>query len=52
LIKKISVQKNISEVDQMAVAGILSTQLLYKMFILDKIIPPLDNLANLKIIVE
>jgi asparagine synthase (glutamine-hydrolysing) len=52
LIKKISVQKNISEVDQMAVAGILSTQLLYKMFILDKLIPPLDNLANLKIIVE
>lgn len=52
LIKKISIQPTISEVDQMAIAGILSTQLLHKMFVLDKIIPPLDNLANLKIIVE
>ncbi len=52
LINKISIQKTISEVDQMAIAGILSTQLLHKMFVLDKIIPPLNNLANLKIIVE
>jgi asparagine synthase (glutamine-hydrolysing) len=50
LIDKISLQKNISEVDQMAIAGILSTQLLYKMFILDPIKPNMSNLQNLKII--
>lgn len=52
LVKKISVQKSISEVDQMAVAGILSTQLLHKMFVIDEIQTPLENLANLKIISE
>ncbi len=52
LIDKISLQKNISEVDQMAIAGILSTQLLYKMFILDPIAPAMNNLANVKIIRE
>ena len=52
LINKIHTQKNIPEVDQMAIAGILSTQLLHKMFILDPITPNMDNLANLKIIVE
>lgn len=52
LINKILLQKNISEVDQMAIAGILSTQLLYKMFILDPIKPTMENLANLKVIVE
>ncbi|HYM95514.1 MAG TPA: asparagine synthase (glutamine-hydrolyzing) [Chitinophagaceae bacterium] len=52
LVKKNKNQKEITEVDQMAVAGILSTQLLYKMFILDPIIPDINNLANLKIILE
>ncbi len=52
LINKILLQKNISEVDQMAIAGIISTQLLYKMFILDPIVPAMNNLQNLKIIVE
>jgi hypothetical protein len=40
------------EVDQMAIAGILSTQLLHKMFILEPVKPISDNLANLKIIKE
>ncbi|HEV2833201.1 MAG TPA: asparagine synthase (glutamine-hydrolyzing), partial [Hanamia sp.] len=52
LINKILLQKNISEVDQMAIAGILSTQLLYKMFIHEPITPAMDNLANLKVIAE
>lgn len=52
LINKIHKQKDMPEVDQMAIAGILSTQLLHKMFILDPIIPNLDNLANIKIIKE
>ena len=41
-----------SEVDQMAIAGILSTQLLYKMFIKDPIVPDISNLANFKIVLE
>jgi hypothetical protein len=36
----------------MAIAGIISTQLLYKMFILEPIMPTMDNLTNLKVIVE
>jgi asparagine synthase (glutamine-hydrolysing) len=52
LINKILLHKNISEVDQMAIAGIISTQLLYKMFILEPIMPTMDNLTNLKVIVE
>jgi hypothetical protein len=36
----------------MAIAGILSTQLLYKMFILEPITPTMDSLGNLKVIVE
>lgn len=52
LIAKIKTQKNMSEVDQMAIAGILSTQLLYQMFIKDPIIPDIDNLANFKIVLE
>lgn len=51
LIKKMLLQKNVSEVDQMAIAGILSTQLLYKLFIKEKIIPS-KNLSNLKVISE
>jgi hypothetical protein len=40
------------EVDQMAIAAILSTQLIYKMFILDPIATNIDNLANIKIVKE
>jgi asparagine synthase (glutamine-hydrolysing) len=52
LITKIHQQKDIPEVDQMAIAGILSTQLLHKMFIQNPIVPDLKNMANLKTIVE
>ncbi|HET7117812.1 MAG TPA: asparagine synthase-related protein, partial [Hanamia sp.] len=52
LINKILMNKNISEVDQMAIAGILSTQLLYKMFVKDPITTTIDKLGNLKIILE
>lgn len=49
LINKIQLQKNTSEVDQMAIAGILSTQLLYKMFILEPLTSKCDSLENIKI---
>jgi asparagine synthase (glutamine-hydrolysing) len=52
LIKKIESKQGMPEVDQMAIAGILSTQLLHKMFILEPVKPISDNLANLKIIKE
>ncbi len=52
LIKKINQQKNVSEVDQMAIAGILSTQLLYMMFIRNPIIPDMGNLNDPKIVIE
>ena len=52
LITKTETQKNMSEVDQMAIAGIISTQLLYQMFIKDPIIPDIGNLANFKIVLE
>ncbi len=50
LFNKINSQKDTSEVSQMAVAGIVSSQLLYKMFIRDPIIPQLEKLSNLRII--
>ena len=52
LISKIKTQNNMSEADQMAIAGILSTQLLYQMFIKNAITPDIDNLTNFKIILE
>jgi len=52
LVNKILQNKNISEVDQMAVAGILSTQLLYKMFVKEPISATINNLANLNVIRE
>lgn len=52
LIHKMRQQKNISEVDQMAVAGILSTQLLYMMFIKNPIITNMENLNDPKIVIE
>ena len=52
LINKMHQQKNISEVDQMAVAGILSTQLLYMMFIKNPISTNMENLNDSKIVIE
>lgn len=50
LLSNIHRQKQISETDQMAVAGILSTQLLYKMFIKDPIISNTNSLKNYRLI--
>ncbi|MEO9144887.1 MAG: asparagine synthase (glutamine-hydrolyzing) [Ginsengibacter sp.] len=52
LIKKIQEQKNISETDQMAIAGILSTQLLYKMFIQNSVGSEIRAVQKVKIIRE
>jgi asparagine synthase (glutamine-hydrolysing) len=52
LVGNINQQKQISEIDQMAIAGILSTQLLYKMFIQEPIISNISDLKNYRIINE
>lgn len=52
LINKIKSKKNVSEIDQMAIAGILSTQLLYKMFVKDPISIYPEKLPVLKIVYE
>lgn len=52
LTEKIKKGIALSEIDQMAVAGILSTQLLYKLFIKNVINPDEEGLANLRIIRE
>lgn len=52
LISKIKNNQNISEIDQMAIAGILSAQLLQKFFVVDPIATNIDKLLNLKIVVE
>jgi asparagine synthase (glutamine-hydrolysing) len=52
LVSKIKNKQNISEIDQMAVAGILSAQLLKKMFVVDSIITNIDQLQNFKIVQE
>jgi len=52
LIKNINLQKTISEIDQMAIVGILSTQLLYKMFIEEPLITDENNLKNYRKIDE
>jgi asparagine synthase (glutamine-hydrolysing) len=49
---KIKNQVNLSEIDQMAIAAILSTQILFKLFIKEDIIPNVECLANLRIIKE
>jgi len=51
---KSNIQKKIivSEIDQMAIVGILSTQLLYKMFIQDAFATDTDNLKNYRLIDE
>ena len=50
LLAKIEQQDVPSEIDQMALVGILSTQLLYKMFIQEPIIAQTDRLKNYIII--
>lgn len=50
LIKKIKINNNISEIDQMAISGILSTQILYKSFIKENIKTDITCLLNLKIV--
>lgn len=52
LIKKVKNNQNISEVDQMAIAGILSTQLLFNMFIVNSVKTNIEALANIKIVEE
>lgn len=52
LMNKMNKQKEVSEVDQMTLTAIISTQLLYKMFISDSINADIRNLENLKIIKE
>jgi asparagine synthase (glutamine-hydrolysing) len=50
LIRNIKRQESASEVDQMAIAGILSTQLLHKNFISKKIEGNIDGLTNYRLI--
>ena len=45
-------QQNISEMDQMAIAAILSTQLLQQMFITNPVATNVEELANLKVVIE
>jgi asparagine synthase (glutamine-hydrolysing) len=45
-------KKIVSEIDQMAIVGILSTQLLYKMFIQDEIVTDTSRLKNYRLIDE
>jgi asparagine synthase (glutamine-hydrolysing) len=52
LIKKIKNKTNMSEMDQMAIAGILSTQFLFKLFIKETIKPNIECLANMRIVNE
>ena len=50
LLSKIEQHKLVSEIDQMALVGILSTQLLHKMFIQEPIIANTENLKNYRVI--
>jgi len=52
LIFNIRNQKNISEIDQMAITGIVSTQLLNKLFITNKVQPNVNLLNNYRVIKE
>jgi asparagine synthase (glutamine-hydrolysing) len=52
LVTKMYSQKDIQEVDQMAVTGIISSQLLYKMFITEPVEGNLTYLNNLRVINE
>lgn len=50
LVSKIKNQQNYSETDEMALAGIISTQLLYRMFIQQPITPNTKVLTNIKFV--
>ena len=50
--KKMVTNNSNSEMDQMAIAGILSTQLLYKLFVNQKITSDSESLCNVKVIIE
>ncbi|NVO19004.1 MAG: asparagine synthase (glutamine-hydrolyzing) [Bacteroidetes bacterium] len=52
LVGKMREGKNISEVDQMAIAGILSTQLLHEQFIKKPVIPDSDEILNCRVVRE
>jgi asparagine synthase (glutamine-hydrolysing) len=52
LISKIKNGENVSEIDQMAISGILSTQILYKLFINQPINPDTRLLSNLRIVTD
>lgn len=52
LISNINQKKNISEIDQMAITGIVSTQLLYKMFVKNTVTPDVSRLNNYRFIQE
>ncbi len=52
LIRKMKTMSAVSEMDQMAVSGILSTQILYKLFISESISVNSACLANLRIVKE
>ncbi len=52
LITKIKNTKNVSETDQMAITGILSTQLVQQMFVTDPISLNIEELKNFTIIQE
>ena len=50
LVSKIKQQKEASEIDQMAIVGILSTQILHKKFVEEPITENIENLKNYRII--
>ena len=50
LLSNVRSQKQLSETDQMALAGILSTQLLNKMFVAKTIVPNVNSLKNYRLI--
>ena len=50
LISKMRQQSTVSEIDQMAIAGIISTQMLNKFFIKDSIVPDFNSLKNYRLI--
>lgn len=52
LIANMRQQKTISEIDQMAITGIVSTQLLYKMFVKDAVIANVNRLNNYRLVDE
>lgn len=52
LVSNINQKKNISEIDQMAITGIVSTQLLYKMFVKNTVTPDVSRLNNYRFIQE